>query len=600
MAHQMIALFPGDEPAPPSYKNYLIHISSWWQRHKNRFSTSLVLSILFHTSIFGAIVMAGFSVFSAKKDSGPRDYKALIKALTEMESGQLRSGKAEKGSVKISEADAMKSLGEAALFDSRISSKEKVQIFKKLLESSLKYRKYEDGNYVNLSDVPMEDIYALLSGGKAVDLSTGNKAFVSKPIGKQNMIEFYKLNGLRESMIKRLRLNEEEEKEWAVVYGDMVRVDTNIGTRSGVRAIPKEIYFRECPYEEMMAQGSALFSIIRGFPKFEISGSQIQMKDTQSSELIPQPSDKRDLVILLYRNTKADPHSQPIPFAAKGISFSREKINQILDELMVMPEAEQFDYFLKYYLRRYDSNNEDVAKLVREFLYNNLIGIFYKVDNFTLAFDFLEELYFKRPIYDYFPRYWQEHQKTKTGIEFLFCLADAYDFEKRTFMYLFDVYQEANDILANRLYKKIFNLKAKAYVLKEIYEELRSLLEQRGYYSSAMISKKYVAEEAAIYNLLAEMGGDVRNRALFALGTLYWDEAMPGLAFETWRKIDESYSFQTYQAVKSYLSRLGESLNEAVPNITEILTYNSSANDKKILERLLKYHKWKKRETSSR
>ncbi|MCX6575513.1 MAG: hypothetical protein NTV82_03860 [Candidatus Aminicenantes bacterium] len=598
MARQLIMLFPGDGPAPPFFKNYLIHIRSWWQRHKNRFSTSLVLSILFHTSIFGAIVMAEFSVLSAKKDSGSRDYKALMQALAEMESGRPRNGETEKGSVKISEADAMKSLGQSALFDSRISSKEKVQIFKKLLESSLKYRKYEDGNYVNLSDVPMEDIYALLSGGKAVDLSTGDKAFVSKPIGKQNMIEFYKLNGLRKSMIERLRLNEEEEKEWAMVYGDMVRVDTNIGTRSGVRAIPKEIYFRECPYEQMLAQGSALFSIIRGFPKFEMGASQVQMKDTQPAKPLPQPSDKRDLVIILYRNTKPDQLSQPLQPAAQGISFSHEKINQILDELMAMPEAEQFDYFQKYYLRRYDANNGDLAKLAREFLYNNLNSVFYMVDHFTLAFDFLEELNFKRPIYDYFPRYWEEHQKTKTGIEFLFCLADAYDFEKRTFTYIFDVYQEAKDVLADRLYKKIFNLKAKAYVLKEVYEELRSLLKQRGYYSSAMISKKYIEEEVAIYSLLAEMGGDVRNRALFALGMLYWDEAKPELAFETWRKIDESYSFQAYRAVKPYLARWGESLSEAVSKITEILTYDSGTSDKKMLERLLKYHKWKKRETS--
>jgi hypothetical protein len=79
---------------------------------------------------------------------------------------------------------------------------------------------------------------------------------------------------------------------------------------------------------------------------------------------------------------------------------------------------------------------------------------------------------------------------------------------------------------------------------------------------------------------------------------LYWDESKPELAFETWRKIDESYSFQAYQAIKSYLSRWGESLSDGVPRVTEILNYDSGVNDKKMIERLLKYHKWKTRENT--
>ena len=58
------------------------------------------------------------------------------------------------------------------------------------------------------------------------------------------------------------RRNENLEKERYYIINNQVRVETE----EGIKYIPEEFYFRQCPYEEIMAQGAGLFYITEGFP----------------------------------------------------------------------------------------------------------------------------------------------------------------------------------------------------------------------------------------------------------------------------------------------------------------------------------------------
>lgn len=137
-------------------------------------------------------------------------------------------------------------------------------------------------------------------------------------------------------------------------------------------------------------------------------------------------------VVYLYD----DPSTQFLPLSKswkhkKSLNISLGGINQLLDGWMELKEDQQFFYFKQNYLDQYHPDKGNLAKLLREFIYNNQSNVIIVVDKISGAFAFIEELYFNKPLDTYLPHYWRKFSKTQTGMECLFCLASFYDFERR-------------------------------------------------------------------------------------------------------------------------------------------------------------------------
>jgi tetratricopeptide (TPR) repeat protein len=274
-----------------------------------------------------------------------------------------------------------------------------------------------------------------------------------------------------------------------------------------------------------------------------------------------------------------------------------------LDTLMGMPEYLQFAIFTETYLKKYNPDGEGIAKFVREFVYQNLGSVFVVSDSFTSGFDFLEEIFYNKELQGYFVSYWNENPRTKTGAEFLLTLASLYDFERRAAAYLLDSYEIAKRILSGEeKLPRAFSQKAKAYVLKEVCEDLISRMVDRGIKSEDELLSLYRREQERIYQLVIDMGGEERDRALYVLGRLFWDEGKYEEAILRWSEISDFFAFKTYQDIKHALTiydsisiPISADLPDLVPRINAIFEWESSENDNLLLKRLMDFHKWKKR-----
>jgi hypothetical protein len=210
-----------------------------------------------------------------------------------------------------------------------------------------------------------------------------------------------------------------------------------------------------------------------------------------------------------------------------------------------------------------------------------------------MAFDFVEELYYKRPLYDAFTVYALRNPDTRTSAEFLFSLADAYDFERRTLVFLDAVAADAADMLANRARRtSAFDFKAKAFVLRELAGDVRSDLKRRGFGSLEEVARRYRKETLAIYDLLAEMGGEIWDRALYATGLTLWEDGRRADAFAAWRNIGEAYSLPAYKRIRPHLDRNRDDFLAAFSRVGVILADEAQVGNAPLLRRQLKYHKW--------
>jgi hypothetical protein len=210
-----------------------------------------------------------------------------------------------------------------------------------------------------------------------------------------------------------------------------------------------------------------------------------------------------------------------------------------------------------------------------------------------MAFDFLEELFYNRPIYDALSANVQQHPRTKTAAEFIFMLADAYDFERRALIIMDTVYDDAGEMLSNLSRRtNAYNYKVKAYVLREMVDEVRARLRSAGFRTVAVAARRYRDESVALYHILESLPGENANRARFALGQLYWEDGATQQAMSVWQTIDPAYSSKAFQLIRPYLGTTGDGLAAALPKISEILNDEATEGNGALLRRQLRFHKW--------
>ncbi len=441
------------------------------------------------------------------------------------------------------------------------------------------------GNDPEISEesLTLKEIMKILERRGTIELESGDILFSGPSADDGNPLTFYSLPKTKRDRIAALRREEKQEREHASITRDSVRIKT----AAGIKYIPLEYYFREPPYERILAQGASLFYIIQGFPDFEAA-------HPPTIDAPPKNSERMHLFLIrdLVPVLKEDP---TVSMNESVFRAEEHQIREILDGLMHFPEDQQLHFFAERYLSAFDPNRGDLPYLTRELIRNNLCSIVINYNALSGAFGFIEQLYFSRPLDLTFHGYCLTNPETRTGTEFWLALASHYNFEKRAIQYLYKAYPEARGVLMQFFPDPdLFNKKLKAYIVKEIYEDLTSELHARGFPALEDALAEYSFAEKRIYDRIIRAGGPDKNRGLYALACLYWEEKIHDQAVDVWSRIDGSFSFETFERIKSVLAR-SISQNQKVAQINNILEWDAHKGSEDLLERLLKYRRWEKR-----
>ncbi len=498
-----------------------------------RISAAFAFALAGHVVLLTALLVAhppGPSGASPERETIRR---ALAELATEKGPSDATSEKALE--------EAAQTIGRSLSFRDEEDLRKKVEIVKAMIRSFFRAGGEKEGSYLDLSRLTLDEIQAKIEDG-TIRLPEGDKAFAAKSLENRHELEIHTLNPDDEAEISRLAVDKAGGSAPAA----------SRRSPPEVYYIDPEIYYRQSPYEQILAFGPSLFSVTQDFPEFAPPIEEKKSSKPRSqAEAAARMEDSSLLTIWLV---SGDSGFVMADSADAGDPFDPARAAATLDAWMAKPEREQFADFQSEYLDKEDPDSADLARFAGEFVSANLNGVFYTASRFAEAFDSLEELFYKRPIYDAFLGYARRHPGTQTAAEFLFSLAAAYDFERRTLRLLTEVEAEAAEVLSEGVPKPgVFDYRVKAYVLKKTAEKTRAALLKNGglQVNDALVS--YRNASLAIYRHLTGMGGEIRNRALFAVGATFWEDGEPAKAFEAWRRVDPEYAAPAYRFVKAYL-----------------------------------------------
>ena len=479
--------------------------------------------------------------------------------------------------------------------DMRLRDEEKEEFLKKLIKAYILLREKAQKSNPD-ANITLSDVLAYLEGLGDLELSSGSKVYPNRGSPGRQSLKFRGLSKEKRDKINRLRRFEEFERDHTQIQRNQVKVETE----TGIKYIPIEYYFRDSPYEEILAMGVDLFYVIRGFPILA-AGTPRELSTSKKVKIDDFADSKRDFVIVYLE--QGPPSAGFIRGEERQsrdiLQIGDDEARRLLDSLMSLREENQLDYFRKNYLEKYDLNSGDLNRLTKKFIRENISNVIIVIDEISGAFDFIEELYFNKLSDFFFYEEWRKNPGTATSVQFLLYLAGHYDFEKRALVYLMNAYKKAMAILSQKYYKtNVFNKKLKAYIIKEIHEELTYELKRRGYNSFEEVFDVYRDEQMGIYDLLIRSEGDAKNRGLYMKGCLYWDEGQHELALTVWNRISLTYRSKIIRDIRDILTK-NPDLAKAIPLINDVFEWESSTNSKRLLDRLLKYHRWKIRSTKS-
>jgi hypothetical protein len=521
------------------------------------------------------------------------DSDSFVRAIQELQLGSVSDG-TRVPLPKLSDEELLNAIEQNKLPDLNLEKDERAEFYKRLVRAYLLLKKKRQRDNPD-DEVTLSDVLAYLESLGELELSSGDKIYPFRRSHGEQSLKLHGLDKKKREQIKKLKQFEDMEKRSANIQKGEVRVETE----TGIKYIPVEYYFRKSPYEEMLAQGADLFYMVQGFAVLD-EGDPIEMTTDRRKTIEEYERSTQGMLVVLIEESSDTPGftRKPLPNAPKTLEMSEERRREILDSLMSLLEEEQLEYFTRNYVEKYDTNAGDFAEFTKEFIRKNLSNVIIVIDPISGAFDFLEELYYNKPTDYRLYELWRNNPRSKTATEFLLYLAAHYDFERRGLAYLVKAYNAAKKILSQRFYKtNVFNKKLKAYIIKEVHDELLSELKMRGYESLDDVFDKYIFEQSRIYKLLIESGGEAKNRGLYMLGCLYWDEGDYENALKTWKSVDSDYSTEILRELRVIMTNFPET-DKAISLIGDIFDWQSSQSSKNLLERLLKYNRWQKRGTS--
>jgi hypothetical protein len=574
---RLIELFPEPRAERRPLGKSLSALLSATSRRLESFAVVLALSFVVHVLVLGFLVVQGSPKREPRQEVAAKDLQLFAKAFE-----SLIKDEAWTNAVVTPAAAAVGSAGTVARpkispsFGPGLGDKEKVEIFRGLLTSRSIFPEEERG--------AIKDV---------MRLESGEKVFISGAADGSGRLEIHKLKKSDAEGLEELKSRGDYARKPPAETGAMIR----LGTGAEAKDVPAEYFYRDCPYEEILARGAALFSVITGFPGLgpeEWPPGENREPETEGAPTIPAAGESTFSVVYLPRSSPAS-----LPSGIEGgaaLPVSGAEVSRILDGLMAFPEEEQFARFEKDYLARYDLDDENLARLTRDFLYANINGAFFVVDDLTSAFDSLEELFYKKSVFEKLDAWRRKAPRSKTAAELLFCLASAYDFEKRVIRYLATANPEAKNVLDQKIKSQsLFNPGIKAFVVITVCRDLMGRLAGGGFSSLDEAIALYTQEQFRIYDLLLRFGGDARNRALLAAGCLLWQEGRTDEAIERWRRIDVASKIALAYEIQRALDDPYGFRRSPVWSIDHALSRDSARNTGLLHERAVKFHKWSRR-----
>lgn len=555
---------------------------------KGQFIQSMRLSMLVHVCLVFILVLTQRTL-PEREFNVSEDMDAFMQAYRET------STEMDMNSVFDNMDEAFKKMGGKGLLGLDLTHKEKVEFYKQLFRVIAKGDYSESGDNASVESI----LKSLRAGGVA--LGSGDKVFPGTNAPENGGLQFETLPKAEQETLKRLKRWEELERENVTIQGGKVIIESE----SGLKYIPTDYYFRPSPYEAILAHGPELFYIVSGFPLINLEDNKETESEDEIDHNLIRPRLFRDTRFVLIQDT-APSHlpprrSESLESGGKEVlRINDQRIGDILDGLMTFNEARQLDFFVEKYLLKYDPDKGVLPQLTHEFIHNNLANLVMVYHPIAGAYGFIEQIYFNRPLDEIFHGYYLSHSDSKTAAEFLFTLASHINFEKRAIQYLFDAYEEARRISGQTYYKTdVYNKRVKAYIIKEIYEELWTELNKKGYQDLDDILFEYSFQERLIYETIIAKGGREKMRGLYALGSLYWEDEMFHQALETWKSIDPAYDNLIFRKIKGVFSSSDDLVN-IIPRINGILEYDADRGNKQLMERLIKYQRWTNRMNSGR
>jgi hypothetical protein len=363
----------------------------------------------------------------------------------------------------------------------------------------------------------------------------------------------------------------------------------------GPKEVPAEYFFRASPFREMAAVGADLFPALRELAASEQAGSNslglANKAEDRTAARIPSGLDSGIVFITL----------QPTPtISAPGmraaLTIGGPEIDKVLDRLMALDVERQLEGFEWEFLEHYDWKSSGLALLTREFVFRNLNGIFFVLDDLALNYDRLEELFYKRPVFEAFKRWAGRFPGTPTDSEISFYFISELDFELRAFRSLLASGEAIDAVLkGNRKAPTMYQARAKAATLGRIRSDLLLRLKQLGLSPEQLIDSCLLHEQD-ILSSLAGRGGETRNRALVRWGELLWRERDYEAAVARWKMVDlncRGYS-RSFGRALSIISRYGAN-SLARRDIEDRLYAEDAIGRADRLERQLRFHLWARR-----
>jgi len=429
------------------------------------------------------------------------------------------------------------------------------------------------------------------------ELDSGAKLFRAPPTPGKNEIKFNVLTKDKSEAFNKLSDRITAAKEDFIYSGQRVRINTIGG---GFKIVPEGYFFRDSPYEELLAQGADLFYVVTGFPSIYKKTEQTKKigedRNTAGNKfldlkkldvfLVDKASQNMDAVASDAENQKSE---------SKKTHIDTRKIGRILDDLMTLPELEQLEKFQTDYLDRNEIENQSLIKLTQEFTRNNLSTIMFDISAITSAFDYIEEIYFNKALDHFFYKIWLKAPTSRVGVEFLLCIADHIRFEKNGLYFLHKAYKEANDFLSHKYHQtEMFNKIQKCFVIKNVYENLVRKLPALGFNSIEQVRAHYQDVERGVYTLLLDLGEEAKNIGLYELGRFAWKNEQYLEALKHWKNIENSYSTKSLQDIRRVVSQNLE-LNQTVLGINSSLNWYGKRGQSAFIARLTQYGKWKNR-----
>lgn len=561
-------------------------LSSWFS---NKFAFFVGLSLLGH--LFLLLILSG--VISTGENLSPvlplTEEKMFSRLAAEAASKLDIQDRTEEEVTAEKIAVLLRKIYERLTFSPWFTEKEKSEILRRFLQVDYSTEDIHVPEVTSNADLDRLIEARLQAGG--LKLSSGKSVEVFRPLSGDKY-EIYKVYQEKSGMLERRKVSQVSKTLKVISDGRIVVAPTDYGPKE----LPAGYYFRASPYKKMAAQGGYLFSVIRQQsiqPQF--ASHEKKAKVVTGTEFARPNIPGSDGFLTVFLSSGIH-QAIILPEKKPALILGEAGRKRILDELMPLSIEQQLSFFKKEYLDRYDWNSDELARLTREFLFNNMNSVFFVLDDLSAAFDQLEELYYKRPVYDFFSGCASQLPGSRVNTEARFYLASTLNFEQRTLTKLLNCQADAGKVInGQKKPASIFQPQSKAMTIKQIYlDYLR--LSGKLKISVDRVENWYIRQQEKIYADLANCGGEIRNRTLYAWGKLLWQQGQVEQAVEKWKEVNlaEPISSREFWKIRGIIDsyRLSENVRKA---IDEALIREAVLDRASLLDRHLKYNTWENR-----